>query len=226
MGLLTAKRRPDIGSQSLTQTVDATFAFVDGSRRLSGDLCKTVPRARRHRRNPRCVNGCRRAIADGIASVADRPAVFPAMSLTNCSTFAILPRLRPAGRGRRDQHHREHARHRDDDPERHSASRRPRPARLRRGLRRVRLGLRAAGARRAARRWPHHRRASARFDSCRLDRVGNPRLQRSSRSHPTITTGQVACCATCWLTEPRRSPTKPPRLRYRRRAGPRPWRSG
>ena len=76
MGLLTAKRRPDIENQSLTQTVDATLAFVDGSRRLSGDFVQDLFLALGViAESLDASTDVRRSIADGIASVADRPAV-------------------------------------------------------------------------------------------------------------------------------------------------------
>ena len=92
MGLLTAKRRPDIGSQSLTQIVDATFAFVDGSRRLSGDFVQDLF----------LVLGVIAETLDASTDVRRRSPMGshqwpiarrspPATSLTDCSTFATLP---------------------------------------------------------------------------------------------------------------------------------------
>ncbi len=76
MGLLTAKRRPDIENQSLTQTVDATLAFVDGSRRLSGDFVQDLFLALGViAESVDASTDVRRSIADGIASVADLAAV-------------------------------------------------------------------------------------------------------------------------------------------------------
>ena len=76
MALLTAKRPPDIEHQSLTQTVDATFAFVDGTLLLSGDFVQDLFLALGViAESLDAATDVRRSIADGIASVGDRPAV-------------------------------------------------------------------------------------------------------------------------------------------------------
>ena len=76
MALRTTKARNDVERPSLTNSVDASFAFFVGSRRASGELVQDVLLALGVIAEALDASSAvRRSIATGIASIAGRPQV-------------------------------------------------------------------------------------------------------------------------------------------------------